>query len=103
MRILVADDDEDIRVLWQKWYEESDCEVIVASDGKEAVKKAKDMKPSVCILDLKMPRMDGIEALRRIKKDSPETEVLLVTAQDKRNSSSFLRSSSPVNSLERNL
>ncbi len=80
MRILVADDDEDIRAQWQKWYEESDCEVIVASDGKEAVKKAKETKPSVCILDLKMPHMDGLEALRRLKKDSPETEVLIITA-----------------------
>jgi DNA-binding NarL/FixJ family response regulator len=53
-----------------------------AEDGIEAVDKANSLKPDVIILDVSMPRMGGLEACRRIRKNVPESEILIVTQHD---------------------
>jgi DNA-binding NarL/FixJ family response regulator len=53
-----------------------------ASDGAEAVEKAKDLNPDVMVLDVTMPRMNGLEACRLLRRQSPALEILFVTQHD---------------------
>jgi len=52
-----------------------------AEDGQAAIRSAKDLKPDLMLLDLSMPRMNGIDAIKEIKSQSPETKVLILTVQ----------------------
>lgn len=54
--------------------------VAEARDGQEAVREAKRVKPDLAVLDVRMPRLSGIEACREIRQDSPETNVLMLTS-----------------------
>ena len=81
LRVLVADD-ESLRVMSLKGQLESIGHKVIAeaSNGKEAVNLARELKPDLAILDIKMPEMDGIEALRQIKEKRPDLPVVLSTA-----------------------
>jgi len=60
-----------------------DIEVVgEACDGEEAVTLVKELKPDVAIMDVRMPRMSGIEATRKVKAEFPEVAVLALTAHD---------------------
>ena len=59
---------------------EPDIEIIgEAEDGREAVNKAKQLKPHIVLMDLSMPNTNGIEAIRAIKRHNPETKVIVLT------------------------
>jgi DNA-binding NarL/FixJ family response regulator len=63
--------------------QEPDLEVVAeAGDGDEAVKLACDLKPDVALVDVAMPRLDGVEATRRIKAQCPAVAVLVLSAYD---------------------
>ncbi len=62
---------------------ESDLAVVAeAADGIEAVEKTRALKPDIVILDLTMPGLSGLEALREIRRDCPETKILVLTMHD---------------------
>lgn len=77
--ILVADDDEMIRELFMTVLGDEGYQIYLASDGKAAVDIAKNSPIDVAILDIKMPVMDGLEALERIKEIDESIEVIILT------------------------
>ena len=78
MRILIAEDETIIRLDLRKLLEEAGHEVCAeARDGAEAIELAESEEPELAILDVKMPRLDGIEAARRILEERPIPIVML--------------------------
>jgi DNA-binding NarL/FixJ family response regulator len=83
-RILLADDHEIIREGLRSVLEtRKDWEIVgEATNGREAVKKVADLKPDVVVMDISMPELNGLEAVRQIVKQVPRTEVLVLTMHD---------------------
>lgn len=81
VRILIADDNSLMRkVLYTIMSEEGHEIVAEAEDGQDAVEKYFTIKPDIAMLDIIMPRMDGMMALRTILKGDPNARVLIITA-----------------------
>ncbi len=84
LRILVADDNQFMRTAYKRILETQDeFEVVcMAEDGAEALEMALELVPDVAILDVMMPKMDGIEAARQITDRHPQTGIVLISAFD---------------------
>ena len=78
-KVLLIDDEEPIRKIVGLYLQSHGYEVITAADSQKAMELFQPENPSVVLTDIKMPGMDGIEVLRRIKQTSPETEVIVIT------------------------
>jgi DNA-binding NarL/FixJ family response regulator len=79
--VLIADDSATIRRLIGtvlKW--RADCDICgEAVDGLDAVEKAKQLKPDVILLDLSMPRMNGMQAAAILRREMPDVRIILFT------------------------
>jgi DNA-binding NtrC family response regulator len=79
-KVLIVDDEPEICKLFSKVLSKEGYEVLTAGRGTEAIEKVQKEEPKVVLLDIKMPGMDGMETLRRLKETSQETSVIIVTA-----------------------
>ncbi len=79
-RILVADDDESLRWVTQVQLQRAGYEVLAAENGQAALELLRDTAVDLVITDLKMPGMSGLDLLRQVRLESPETNVIVVTA-----------------------
>jgi len=77
--VLVVDDEESIRNLMRMTLELDGYRVLTAEDGPTALEMFEKEEPEVVLLDVRMPGMDGIEVLSRIKEANPDTEVVIIT------------------------
>jgi len=84
LRVLIADDDPIIRLDLKQMLENLEYEVVAeAGDGQQAVAAARDASPDICILDVKMPVMDGIEAVSIITEENIAPTILLTAYSDR--------------------
>jgi len=79
--LLVVDDNPVFRGMVKRLVQvDPEMKVVAeAEDGEEAVRLARELSPDVVLMDLSMPRLDGIAATRRIKADRPEAKVVILT------------------------
>jgi DNA-binding NtrC family response regulator len=82
-RILLVDDEEIVLRACRRILAGDDYEIDVARDGLEALGQVKKKDYDVLILDIMMPKMDGIEVLRRVKETRPDIEVVMITGLNK--------------------
>ncbi len=79
-KILVVDDEENIRLLYKEELEEDGFAVELARDGEEALNKFPGIHPDLVTLDIRMPGMGGIEVLKRIREKDKAVPIILCSA-----------------------
>lgn len=79
-KILILEDEPNTRLLYEEDFKDEGYEVIVASNGFDALKEFKNSKPDIAILDIKMEGINGIEVLRNIKNIDKDVPIVLCTA-----------------------
>ena len=78
--ILVADDNEVVRgIIRESLERETDSQITEATDGVEAVSSAREQTPDLAILDIRMPRLNGIEAAAILRHSIPKIRIVLIT------------------------
>ena len=86
-KILVADDEDLVRSYIEKKLAKLGYTVLVAKDGEEALEKAFSNIPDIILLDVKMPKLNGIEACKRIKSDERTRHIPIIMLSAKAQSS----------------
>ena len=83
MRVLLVDDHALVRNGIASLLMANNIEVVgEASDGLEALEKARQLKPDIILMDIKMPRCNGLEATRLVKAEMPEIKIIILTVSD---------------------
>ena len=80
IKVLLVDDEEDFRQLMTFWLESKGYSVIPAPDGKSAIQIVKENSPDIMFLDLHMPVMDGVGALKKIREFNNDIPVIVISA-----------------------
>ncbi|MBI4395503.1 MAG: response regulator [Elusimicrobia bacterium] len=81
-RILVVDDEQVVRDVLERFLKGKGFEVLTASDGEEALSRVKQDRPHLVLLDMRMPKMDGLEVLKALKGIDHEVAVMMITANN---------------------
>lgn len=82
-KILAVDDSKTIRAIIEKMLSEYKCELIKAADGQEGLTLSKNKRPDLILLDIDMPRMNGLELLKHLRNDRElaNTPVFMLTSK----------------------
>ena len=89
-QILIIDDDDQLRLMLRKTLERSGYEVVEAPNGKEGIKRFREMPCDLVITDLIMPEKEGIETIVELKKDFPDVKIIAISGGDRSKPESYL-------------
>lgn len=81
-RILIVDDEQSVREVLSEYFTEQGYSVESADGGEEALAAVQRSTPDLVLLDVRMPGIDGVETLRRLRKIAPDLSVIMVTANE---------------------
>jgi CheY-like chemotaxis protein len=79
MKVLIVDDSKPMRRMIKTFLADLTAEVVECGDGSEALAAYRQHQPDVVLMDLKMVKMDGLEATRQIKQSFPEARIVIVS------------------------
>lgn len=88
-KLLIVDDEVDVREFAANFFRKRKVEVITASSGEEAVEIAREKKPDLILMDIKMSGMDGVETLKVIRQQDPSAKVIMVTGRKPEEENAF--------------
>ena len=80
VKILICEDELDTQEAIKNILSKRNYEVLIAVDGKEAIEKAKELKPDLMLVDIRMPQIDGIEVAKEIRKFDSNVKIVFITA-----------------------
>jgi len=82
--ILIVEDHDELRETLVEWLKSvfSNCTFLVAGSGEKAIELAEAHQPAIVLMDIQLPGINGIEAIRRIKKISPQTQALILSVMN---------------------
>jgi DNA-binding response OmpR family regulator len=100
-KVLLVDDEEELVRAVAERLEIRQLECEIALNGEEALRIVEDRTPDVMLLDLKMPGMDGMEVLRRVKKSHPEIQVVVLTGHGSENDEQIVRRLGAIDYLQK--
>lgn len=81
-KLLIVEDEEATRETWTEFFENAGYQVVQAGDGQEALEVARTERPSLVLLDLRLPKLDGYQVCQRLKGDplTSDTPIIMITA-----------------------
>ena len=100
-KVLLVDDEEELVRALAERLEIRQLECQVALNGEEALRMVEDSPPHVILLDLKMPGMDGMEVLRRVKKSHPKIQVVVLTGHGSESDEQIVRRLGAIDYLQK--
>src|SRR2546421_6570408 len=81
MRVLVVEDDQPLVRIMTKSLETNGFEVLTANDGEEGLRSARDDRPDAIVLDLQLPRLNGVDVCRRLRSEGNAVPIIMLTAR----------------------
>ncbi len=79
-KVLIVDDEENVRFLYEQELIDEGYQTVLARDGKECLEKVASEKPDIVLLDIRMPRMDGLEAIGKIIELNKNIPIIINSA-----------------------
>ena len=79
-KLLIVEDEKNLRILYKNEFIEEGYEVLLAAEGKEAIKIAEKESPDLIIMDIRMPQMDGIDVMKKILEKNKDIPIIINSA-----------------------